>query len=226
MNDLSFVCLIHLGELTSSLHAVLTLLMGALFFLGYQLVAEAVSKGQITAPESLPAGYWEDYTLPFCQLSRPGWESRVGGRPASPVVRPRRGVSMRPGLPTQVGDTLPVNQPSRGVIDTWTEEDWTEEDRGVLEAFGLLDQANASEWVLDEDPYWGTWTESDRLAIEAIANPEVIPRLEEISDPHPFEGEAAALNNMTLEELIGGVYPAEDEVVEVWDSPGFWARHI
>lgn len=176
MNDLSFVCLLNFSELTSSLHVILTLLMGALLFLGYEIV-----KGV------------------FCEAH------------------------------------LAV---SEGVITLWTEQ-------GIEEAFGLLDQANAfeqenqqieeafglvdqdSSWVLDDDPFWGPWTEADRLSLtELVSDLEEVPPLGEILDAHPFKGEADNLNQLTLEELLGGAYPAEDEDIEFWDNPEFWARHI
>lgn len=199
MNDLSFVSLIHLGELTSSLHAVIALLLGVLFFLGYELMAE-VGEGQPAAPErSVPLRAW-------------------------------------------AYDALPTSQLSKGVVIPLLSDTWSEENQQVLEASGLLDQANAfeqenqqieeafglvdqdSSWVLDDDSYWGVWTEADRLAIEALANPP--PPLVQILDAHPFKGEADNLNQLTLEELLGGAYPAEDEDIEVWDTPDFWARHI
>lgn len=204
MNDLSFVCLLNFSELTGSLSTIYALLFGALAFLGYQLVAEMISEGQAPAeaPSGKATGYWEDYTLPVNQLSKG-------------VVIPLLKEEQR------VEEAKSLQDPtSRVVIPLLL----SEEDRGILEAFGLVDQD--SQWLLDEDPYWGPWTEADRLAIEALANPPVVRPLGELLDGNPFEGEASALNQLTLEELIGGVSPAEDEDPEAWDSPGFWARHI
>jgi hypothetical protein len=186
MNDLSFMCLLNFSELTSSLPAFVALILGALAFLGYELVAEVVSEGQpAAAGESLTVGYWEDYTLPTNQLSR--------------------------------GVVIPLLQ-----SDTPTEEK-----QEVEEAKSLQDPSPTPVIVLDEDPYWGVWTEADRLSLtELVSDLEEVPPLGEILDAHPFKGEADNLNQLTLEELLGGAYPAEDEDIEFWDNPEFWARHI